>query len=331
MLVGTHHRWFFAVLCILMCAMLFGCGTAKSSIASQSSGSTSAPTATLSPTSYTFSSQVLNSTSTAAAFTLTNDGNASLTLSSIGISGGFAQTNTCGSSLVAGAKCTIKVAFTPTTAGNYTGTLSIADNAAGSPQQIALSGAGVSIGQLVDSPTGISFGSLTVGQTASRSVTITNPGGQTISITSVSTSGAGVGVTGISTPLVLSQNQSSTFNVTFAPSSAGAVSGNVYLTNNGSVTSVTIPVTGTGTTAASHEVVLEWTASSSAVLGYNTYRSTVSGGPYAKLTASPSPATIYDDQNVQAGDTYYYVVTSVGTDSVESGYSNQASATVPSS
>jgi fibronectin type 3 domain-containing protein len=138
-------------------------------------------------------------------------------------------------------------------------------------------------------------------------------------------------VTGISTPLVLSQNQSSTFNVTFAPSSAGAVSGNVYLTNNGSVTSVTIPVTGTGTTAASHEVVLEWTASSSAVLGYNTYRSTVSGGPYAKLTASPSPATIYDDQNVQAGDTYYYVVTSVGTDSVESGYSNQASATVPSS
>jgi fibronectin type 3 domain-containing protein len=42
------------------------------------------------------------------------------------------------------------------------------------------------------------------------------------------------------------------------------------------------------------------------------------------------PTTSYADSTVQSGTTYYYVVTSVGTDSVESPYSNQVTAIVPS-
>lgn len=85
---------------------------------------------------------------------------------------------------------------------------------------------------------------------------------------------------------------------------------------------------GSGETT-SHQVVLEWDASSSQVIGYNPYRGTVTGGPYTKLTLSPIPQTSYPDHNVEAGQTYFYVVTAVGTDGVESAFSNEAEATVP--
>ena len=63
--------------------------------------------------------------------------------------------------------------------------------------------------------------------------------------------------------------------------------------------------------------------------GYNVYRSTVSGGPYTRLTSSLNASTSFVDSTVQAGQTYYAVVTSVDASSVESVYSNMVSATVP--
>jgi hypothetical protein len=226
----------------------------------------------------------------------------------------------------------VNVTFTPTAVGIRNGTVSFADNAPQSPQIASLVGMGEAGGQLVAGPSSISFGNVTIGQISSQVVTIKNTCGQNISVTSVSTSGAGVGVSGISTPLTLAPNQSSTFTVTFSPSSGGLVSGAIYLANNSATGSLTIPTTGTGTTAStasSHQVVLSWSPSSSAVIGYDTYRGMVSGGPYTKLTSSPIAQTSYTDQNVTAGDTYYYVVTSVGADLVESAFSDEARATVP--
>ena len=291
--------------------------------------SASGPAVTLAPASYTFSSQVVNTTSASEDVTLTNSGGAPMTLSGVSVTGDFAQTNSCGSSVAAGASCTVSVTFTPKATGSRSGTVSFADNAPRSPQTIQLIGTGVIAGQLVESPTSISFGSVVVGQTSSQAVTITNSGGQTISVNSASTSGAGVGVAGLSLPLTLAANQSTTFNITFDPTSSGLVNGTVSLTNSGTVASVTIPVTGTGTAAPSHEVTLAWSASTSQVLGYYTYRGTVTGGPYTKLSSTYSAQTTYADQNVVAGDTYFYVVTALGTDSVESAYSNEAKATVP--
>ena len=100
------------------------------------------PVVTLSAVSLTYTGQLVGSTSSAQAVTLTNSGNAALTISSIAASGDFAQTNTCGSSVAAGANCAIHVTFTPTTAGSRSGTLTITDNAGGSPQTAALSGTG---------------------------------------------------------------------------------------------------------------------------------------------------------------------------------------------
>jgi fibronectin type 3 domain-containing protein len=55
----------------------------------------------------------------------------------------------------------------------------------------------------------------------------------------------------------------------------------------------------------------------------------MSGGPYGKITGSPDSSTSYSDTSVQAGLTYYYVVTGVNSQGTESSYSNQVTAAVP--
>ncbi len=82
-------------------------------------------------------------------------------------------------------------------------------------------------------------------------------------------------------------------------------------------------------TAAVHSVVLSWTASTSAVSGYNIYRGTTSGSPYTRLDSSVDSTTTYTDSSVQAGLTYYYVATAVDSNGVESTNSNEVSATIP--
>jgi len=79
-----------------------------------------------------------------------------------------------------------------------------------------------------------------------------------------------------------------------------------------------------------HSVALGWnTSTSSGVVGYNIYRGTVSGGPYTRIN-SALDSTPYDtDSSVQAGSTYYYVVTAVESSGAESTYSNQAQAAIP--
>lgn len=104
------------------------------------------PAVTPSPTSLTFPAQVDTTASAAQTITLTNSGNATLNITALSIAGAnagdFMQTNTCGSSVAAGANCAINVTFTPTAGGSRSGTLAITDNASGSPQTVALSGTG---------------------------------------------------------------------------------------------------------------------------------------------------------------------------------------------
>lgn len=81
--------------------------------------------------------------------------------------------------------------------------------------------------------------------------------------------------------------------------------------------------------AAGHQVTLSWNASVSAVLGYNVYRSTVSGGSYEKMNAAPLTALTFTDATVHAGTTYFYVTTAVDASGNESGFSNEATAKIP--
>jgi hypothetical protein len=112
-------------------------------------GSATAPGVGLAPTSLAFGGQMLTTTSAAKTVTLTNTGAGPLTINSIAASGDFVETSTGATAcpispatLAAGANCTINVTFAPTVLGARTGTLTITDNAGGSPHTVPLTGSG---------------------------------------------------------------------------------------------------------------------------------------------------------------------------------------------
>jgi hypothetical protein len=77
---------------------------------------------------------------------LTNVGTTALSVTKISITGAagadYTQTNTCGTSVAAGASCAFTVTFKPTVKGARIGSLSITDNGGGSPQAASLTGQG---------------------------------------------------------------------------------------------------------------------------------------------------------------------------------------------
>jgi len=106
-----------------------------------------APVASLSPSSLTFASQVSGTASSAQTTTLSNTGNAPLSITGAGIAitganaADFSQTSQCGTSVAAGANCIISVVFKPSLSGGpEAATLNVTNNANGSPQQVQLSG-----------------------------------------------------------------------------------------------------------------------------------------------------------------------------------------------
>jgi len=145
------------------------------------SGTGQAPLVSLSATSLTFSGQTVSTQSAPQTITLTNTGNLTLSSLTIARTGNFAETNTCPASLAAGASCTISVTFSPLGAGSQSGTITLTDNAANSPQTIPLSGTGMdfAISSATTSQT------VTAGQTANYTLTLAPGGGftQTVNLT----------------------------------------------------------------------------------------------------------------------------------------------------
>src|SRR4051794_24998956 len=79
-----------------------------------------------------------------------------------------------------------------------------------------------------------------------------------------------------------------------------------------------------------HSVLLSWKASTSTNLkGYYVYRSDTAGGAFTKISAVPLAGTMYTDNTIASGRTYYYATTAVNANNLESGYSNQVTAVVP--
>ena len=212
---------------------------------------TSAGTATLAanPTSVAFGDQTVGTTSTVRAVSITNSGTVAASISGVSAPSQFAQTNTCGSSLAAGASCTVNVTFTPTSTGAKSGNLTVTSNASNPTLTVALTGTGTTAGTatLAANPTSVAFGDQAVGSTSAvRAVSITNSGTVAASISGVSAPSqfAQTNTCGSS----LAAGASCTVNVTFSPTSAGAKSGNLTVTSNASNPSLTVALTGTGTT-----------------------------------------------------------------------------------
>jgi hypothetical protein len=290
----------------------------------------------LSPTSLAFGNQSVGTPSTAQTLTLSNTGNATLSITSLALTGtnasDFAQTNTCGSSVAANAHCTISVTFTPSASGSRTASVSITDNASGSPQTVSLSGTGTAAVASL-SPTSLAFGNQPADMTSSaQTVTLSNTGNAALSITSLALTGTNASDFDQSNTCgsSLAAGTNCTIAVMFTPSVTGAEAASLSISDNASGSPQTVPLSGAGT----HDVILSWTASTTppAVVGYNVYRGTTPGGPYpTQLNSSPVNGATYTDETAQAGQTYYYVVTAVASNDVtQSADSNQVSATVPS-
>ncbi|MFF7886249.1 choice-of-anchor D domain-containing protein [Streptomyces sp. NPDC020794] len=107
-----------------------------------SDGGSSPATLSANPTSLSYPTQALNTSSSAQTVTVTNTGTAAATVSGITVTGDFSQTNNCGTSIAANASCTVNVTFRPTASGTRTGDLSIASNASNGTTTVALTGTG---------------------------------------------------------------------------------------------------------------------------------------------------------------------------------------------
>jgi hypothetical protein len=202
-------------------------------IALSGTGVVSGPNATLLPASLTFPTQVMDTPSAAQPVTLSNYGTAALGIGSIAATGDFSATSTCGSSLAAGASCTINVTFKPTQIDARSGTLLVSDDAPGSPQKVSLVGKGTVVKL---APPSLSFfcrhGYLQVCPPESQTTTVTNTGSQILTISSISISGPFSQTNNC--PLQLQVQASCTIAVTFRWGiSFGTFSGAVSISDNG--------------------------------------------------------------------------------------------------
>jgi hypothetical protein len=230
-------------------------------VALTGTGTAAALTVTVSPTTLTFASTTVGSTTAAQVVTVKNTSASAVTLGTIGFTGtnasSFLQSaTTCTTSLAASASCTISVEFKPAAAGSLTASLSIADNATGSPQLVALSGTGTSASTgLTITPSSLTFPSTAVGSTAAAQVvTLKNNTSAAVTFTASTTiTGSGASsfsrtASTCSSPLAAGASCTNTF--TFTPASAGTLTATITFSDSASSTPQTVAVSGTGTSTS---------------------------------------------------------------------------------
>jgi phospholipase C len=223
-------------------------------------GVSGAPAVTFTPTSLSFPTQLIYTTSATQNVTLTNTGTGTLNISSISVSGtntkDFAQTNTCGATVAAGASCTLSVTFTPLGKDTRTASISVSDDAGGSPQTVGLSG----VGTIVQfSAASLTFASQTVGTTSPP---------QTITVTNKSTSNAigniNISMTGTNPGDFAQTNNCGTsvavgascsITVTFTPTTTGSRTASVSMKDNGGGSPQTASLSGTGASGGDISVI----------------------------------------------------------------------------
>lgn len=256
------------------------------------------PSVTLSPTSLSFGNQNVGTSSAAQVITVTNTGTATLDFTGIKLTGNqrlnFSQTNTCTATLLAGRSCTVSVTFKPTVIGSLTATLSISDNATGSPQTASLSGSGVGAAATL-SVTSLSFKGVTVGKkSAAKPITITNSGTASLTVNSVVASGDFTQTNNCIT--TLAAGSSCTINVTFAPTAVWSRGGSIVISDtafeNPTQVVLLVGIASSGATATVTPTSLSWG---------NQNLGTTSSGKTITLT-NPGTAALNINSILPSGD-----------------------------
>jgi hypothetical protein len=181
----------------------------------------------------------------------------------------------------------------------------------------------------------IAFGEVNLNTTATQPLTLTSTGTAPVTINSATISGTGFTYSGASFPLTLnSTNPTATLSVAFDPTTAGSVTGQLTVISNSSPNgTVEITLTGTGVSVATYEVDVTWGPPSSSpdpVAAYDIYRSPGGESDYELMGSVNSNQFEYTDNNeIQQGQSYDYIVESVDSSGNESVPSNTASVTIP--
>lgn len=209
------------------------------------------PAVQLSPTSLTFGSQNVGTQSAPQTLVVTNTGGSTLNFTSILSSVEFPLASPpaagdCAASLAAGASCNIRVFFTPQGTGARTNTLTIRDDASGSPRIVALAGTGAPrlAPALALSPPALGFATFVVGATSpAQTVTVTNNGTAALTFAGVTVTGdfAAGGCAGSIAP-----GTSCSIAVTFTPTVAGARTGALTIVSNDAASPAVVALSGSG-------------------------------------------------------------------------------------
>jgi hypothetical protein len=229
--------------------------------------------------------------------------------------------------LTPGESVTFVASFTPRSAGAAQGNILVVSNASNPAVNLALSGSANAPGQLALSPSSLNFGTVAIGKNQQLNATVT-ASGSSVTISSASVSNSEFSLGGMQLPVTIPAGQSASFTVTFAPQAAGATSASIDF--GGTASTAVESVSGAGSApVVQHSVALSWSPGGSTVTGYNIYRGTQTGGPYAKLNTTSSVANTYGDGGVNSGQTYFYVTTALDSAGAESTHSNEVQAIIP--
>jgi hypothetical protein len=226
-----------------------------------------APVAGVAPTPHDFGTRIINTTSAAQTFTVSNSGTDTLNIASIVLGGadaahfifanaGAGSCAAAGNVVPAGGNCTFTVAFSPTTSGGKVATVTVTDDSNGIPgstQVVNLTGTGQTPPTADFSTLNIPFGNQRVGTVSpAQNVTITNNGEFPLEIVSLSLTGVdpsqfvltNTGAGSCSPlPISVAGGGNCTFTVGFGPTSTGAKAANVTVSHNGNATGTAGTVT----------------------------------------------------------------------------------------
>ena len=175
--------------------------------------------------------------------TISNDGNSTLTVSSISFPSGFSG-DWAGGSVAAGGSQDVTVTFSPTEAASYGGTITVNSDHTSGTNTVSCSGTGVIPATRIISLSGdMDFGEVTIGQSGQRTLTISNDGNSTLTVSSISFPS---GFSGDWTSGSVAAGGSQEVTVTFSPTEAATYDGTITVNSDHTSGTNTASCSGTG-------------------------------------------------------------------------------------
>ena len=204
----------------------------------------------LGPASLTFGTQAVAAASAPQTITVTNTGNAPLTVSMVATTGDFNETDNCASvSIAVNSTCTIYVSFLPTATGARSGLLTVYGNVSGGQATAALSGTGGPAAAIVLTPITLAFPATTINATSpAQNIAISNTGGTALGLQASSAIGPDFKITANTCVSRLGAGVGCTVSIAFTPIASGARSGTFSITDDAGTQ--TASLSGIGTSPA---------------------------------------------------------------------------------